>query len=44
MSLSKDNTIYPLYLNDKNLYNISLDKEDLLNKKILFELLRCQFF
>jgi len=33
MSLSKDNTIYPLYLNDKNLYNISLYKEDLLDKK-----------
>ena len=33
LSLSKDNIIYPLYLNEESLYNISLDKKDLLNEK-----------
>ena len=33
LSLSKDNIIYPFYLNEESLYNISLDKKDLLNEK-----------
>ena len=32
LSLLKDNLVYPISLNDENLYNISIDKKDILNK------------